>query len=67
MGGGEVFPIHLANSLRRAGHVVSMFALDLTDINQGLLATLAPGIAIYSKKDILEVGSTAFSPTPAFP
>ena len=60
IGGGEVFPIHLANSLRRAGHVVSMFALDMTDVNQGLLATLAPGIAIYSKKDVLDGGIDRF-------
>ena len=29
LGGGEVFPIQLANSLKRAGHFVSMFVLDI--------------------------------------
>ncbi len=37
-----------------------MFALDMTDINKGLLATLAPGIPIYSRKDVLEVGVDRF-------
>jgi glycosyltransferase involved in cell wall biosynthesis/ubiquinone/menaquinone biosynthesis C-methylase UbiE len=59
-GGGEVFAIQLANSLKRAGHVVSMFALDMTHTNQGMLDALTPGIAIYSKKDISEVGADRF-------
>jgi glycosyltransferase involved in cell wall biosynthesis/SAM-dependent methyltransferase len=60
VGGGEVFPIHLANSLKRSGHIVSMFSLDMIDINKGLLATLAPGIPIYNKDDVLEVGVDRF-------
>ena len=32
-----------------------MVALDMTHVNQGMLATLCPGIAIYSKEDVLKV------------
>jgi len=60
LGGGEVFPINLANELRRQGVVVSMLALDNQGINPGLRQALAPGIAVYDADAVFEAGIGQF-------
>jgi glycosyltransferase involved in cell wall biosynthesis len=60
VGGGEVFPINLANALHDRGHTVSMMALDMTEINAGMLAYLNPGIAIYDSRYVEEMGVDEF-------
>ena len=47
-GGGELFPIHLANALRRAGVTVSMLQLMSEEDKPEVRAMLDPGIAVYS-------------------
>ena len=46
-GGGEVFPIHLANALRAQGHLVSMLALDMSEVNREMYDTLDSSIPVY--------------------
>lgn len=46
-GGGELFPIVLANELHQIGHTVSMVALDLNIINQDMAKKLHPNIPVY--------------------
>ena len=46
-GGGELFPIVLANELYQIGHTVSMVALDLNIINQDMAKKLHPNIPVY--------------------
>lgn len=46
-GGGELFPINLANALLEAGYFVSMVAIDLTSINQDMQARLDRRIPVY--------------------
>jgi glycosyltransferase involved in cell wall biosynthesis len=60
VGGGEVFPINLANALHGRGHTVSMMALDKTEINPGMLASLNPGIAVYDSRCVEEMGVDEF-------
>ena len=47
-GGGELFPIVLANELHQMGHTVSMVALDLNTVNPDMAQKLHPNIPIYS-------------------
>ena len=60
LGGGEVFPINLANELRRQGVRVSMLALDNQGANAGMRASLAPGIAVYDADAVFEMGIGRF-------
>ena len=60
LGGGEVFPIALANELRRQGVVVSMLALDNQAINAGMRQALEPGIAVYDADAVFEAGIGEF-------
>jgi glycosyltransferase involved in cell wall biosynthesis/SAM-dependent methyltransferase len=60
VGGGEVFPINLANALHDRGHTVSMLALDMSQVNAGMLASLNPGIAVYDSRHLEEVGIDEF-------
>lgn len=59
-GGGEVFPINLANALYEQGHLVSMLALDMTDVNEEMSAALNPGIAVYDCAWVAEYGADRF-------
>lgn len=59
-GGGEVFPIHLANALHARGHLVSVMALDVADANPEMLAALDPGIPVYDSDYVWEVGVDRF-------
>ncbi|MCP5091731.1 MAG: glycosyltransferase [Gammaproteobacteria bacterium] len=46
-GGGEVFPISLANVLVEAGYLVSLAALNLDDIQPEMFAALDSRVAVY--------------------
>lgn len=52
VGGGELFPIVLANQLKELGYVVSIVALDLHRINMDMFNKLAKGIAVYAASDV---------------
>ena len=60
VGGGEVFPINLANALHDRGYTVSMMALDTATVNEGMLASLNPGIAVYGSGHVEEMGMDEF-------
>jgi glycosyltransferase involved in cell wall biosynthesis len=60
VGGGEVFPINLANALHGHGHTVSMMALDTTKVNAGMLASLNPGIPVYDSRHVETMGPDEF-------
>lgn len=53
VGGGELFPIVLANQLKDLGYLVSMVALDLDNINQDMAQRLQLGIPVYRLADLL--------------
>ncbi|MEM8577477.1 MAG: glycosyltransferase [Pseudomonadota bacterium] len=55
-GGGELFPINLANALHKSGQIVSLLATDMSDINTDMLARLHPGIAIYNAMQMAGAG-----------
>jgi glycosyltransferase involved in cell wall biosynthesis len=59
-GGGEVFPINLANALHDQGHLVSMIALDMSHVIPEMLAALKPGIPVYDAAWVAEVGADRF-------
>ena len=59
-GGGEFFPIHLANALRGEGILVSMMALDLESIEHTMLDMLDPSIPVYSASYVEEMGVDRF-------
>jgi glycosyltransferase involved in cell wall biosynthesis len=60
LGGGEIFPINLANALWEQGHLVSMLALDMKQINAGMLGSLNSGVAVYSADWVEELGVEKF-------
>lgn len=60
LGGGEMFPIHLGNALIDRGHAVSILALDLTEINEDMVAMRDPRIAVYEAAEIPAGGTRAF-------
>ncbi|WP_157014691.1 glycosyltransferase [Mesorhizobium xinjiangense] len=59
-GGGEVFPINLANELYAKGHQVSMLALDMSHVNRDMLESLNPAIAVYDASWVAEIGADRF-------
>ena len=59
-GGGEFFPIRLANSLHARGMRVSLLALDMGRINSSMLESLATGIPVYDAAYLSEYGVDAF-------
>lgn len=59
-GGGEVFPIALANALRAQGWMVSMLAFDLANANPQMSASLDRSIPVYSAVQVEEMGVDAF-------
>lgn len=59
-GGGEVFPIQLANALHEAGVRVSMLALDMVDVNAHMLASLNAAIPVYEASYVADYGVDAF-------
>ncbi|MGH9380125.1 MAG: glycosyltransferase [Thermoanaerobaculia bacterium] len=60
LGGGEIFPINLANALHDAGHLVSMMAVDMTEVNEGLMDLLSPAIPVYDAAWVAELGADRF-------
>ncbi|RWE73778.1 glycosyltransferase [Mesorhizobium sp.] len=59
-GGGELFPINLANELHSQGHIVSMLALDMSHINQDMLRLLDPAIPVYDADQVVDLGGDTF-------
>lgn len=59
-GGGEVFPIHLANALRAQGHTISMVAFDMSEVNREMLDALDPAIPVYASAWVEEYGADRF-------
>ncbi|MGQ7794591.1 glycosyltransferase [Faunimonas sp. B44] len=59
-GGGELFPINLANALTACGVKVSMLAMDMQSINQDMLSRLAPSIPVYQTIDVVRAGRAAY-------
>lgn len=53
-GGGEMFPIALANALHEQGWVVSMIAFDLSTVNQHMARGLNSSIPVYSCRQVAE-------------
>ncbi|RTL61508.1 MAG: glycosyltransferase [Pseudonocardiaceae bacterium] len=50
-GGGEFFPLNLANALYSAGALVSIFVLDQS-FNADMLQAVEPGIAVYNSNHV---------------
>lgn len=59
-GGGEAFPIALANALHEQGWLVSMIALDLTTVNEQMAHVLNPSVPVYSCHQVAESGVGKF-------
>lgn len=59
-GGGELFPINLANELHSQGHMVSMFVLDANNSNAEMLRALHPDIPVYNARGVQEYGVDRF-------
>ncbi|WP_106409327.1 glycosyltransferase, partial [Teichococcus deserti] len=60
LGGGELFPIYLANQLVREGHTVSVLALQPHDWNAGIRAQLDRRIAVYDAATVRKIGPRPF-------
>ncbi len=56
LGGGEIFPISLANELTKRGYVVSVLVLDYVGELPEIRARLDSRIAIYDKEHLLQTG-----------
>ena len=55
LGGGELFPIHLANALYRAGHSITFFALGYDEPeNPNIRKQLEPGIPVIRRQDFAD-------------
>ena len=59
-GGGEVFPINLANALNASGCLVSILAFDMSNVAKDLLQTLDPAIAVYDAEWVAAIGADEF-------
>lgn len=59
-GGGEIFPINLANALVARGHTVSMLVIQPDKENADVRARLDSRIAIYERQLVDEVGAQKF-------
>lgn len=59
-GGGEVFPINLANALAARGHFVSMLAFNMAEINAAMLGNLDRRVPIFHFGDVHMQGRDAF-------
>ena len=60
LGGGELFPIHLANELVRRGVLVSVLVLEESDADDAVRTQLTPGIPVYTATQARRVGPVAF-------
>lgn len=59
-GGGEIFPIHLANALHELGIIVSLLQVHTTDDQQRVKQLLNPAIPIYNANQVRETGVVNF-------
>lgn len=59
-GGGEFFPIRLANALHAHGMRVSILALDMGRVNKSMLHSVARGIPVYDAAYLSEYGVDQF-------
>lgn len=59
-GGGELFPINLANAFLQAGHLVSMLAVDMQSINADMRARLDRRIPVYHASHMTARGRGPF-------
>ena len=59
-GGGELFPINLANALTQAGRIVSMVAVDMSDINEDMRGRLNSQVPVYHIDHLIEASRGVF-------
>ncbi len=59
-GGAEIFPIHLANTLAERGHNVSILVLESEGENPEIRRLLRPGLPVYERAAVEDVGAAAF-------
>ncbi|MCX5495662.1 glycoside hydrolase family 99-like domain-containing protein [Kaistia dalseonensis] len=59
-GGGEIFPIHLANELSRRGHDVSLLIATTENSNARVRRLVAPGIPIFTQDFVESIGLERF-------
>jgi glycosyltransferase involved in cell wall biosynthesis len=59
-GGGELFPINLANELQRQGNIVSLFVYDMSNINKEMYNLVDKRIAIYDSRFVEAYGVKEF-------
>ncbi|WP_421439827.1 glycosyltransferase [Agrobacterium tumefaciens] len=59
-GGGEIFPIHLANALRRKGVMVSILQMHDVDDHRDVKRMLNPGIPVYTANAVRDMGVDNF-------
>ncbi len=59
-GGGEIFPIHLANALRCKGVMVSILQMHEADDQVDVRRMLNPGIPVYTANAVRDMGIDNF-------
>lgn len=59
-GGGEIFPIHLANALLRRGVTVSILQIHDTDDHPDVRGLLNPSIPVYTANTVRDMGINSF-------
>lgn len=59
-GGGEFFPIHLAGKMLDAGYEVSLFAYNMSDINEEMLNLVDSRISVYDAGSVRHRGVDRF-------
>ena len=60
LGGGEIFPLNLANELVNAGYRVSLLCANLVDVNEEIVARLNPRIPILDGSEAKMKGADVF-------
>lgn len=59
-GGGEFFPINLANTIAARGHAVSLLSANMSEVHEDVLARVRTDIPIYFARDVMRVGAQTF-------
>ncbi|MEO7385007.1 MAG: glycosyltransferase, partial [Novosphingobium sp.] len=59
-GGGEIFPIHLANALRAIGTTVSVLQMSDLEDHADVRAMLDPSIPVYGANVVRDMGGNRF-------
>ncbi|MGZ8915241.1 MAG: glycosyltransferase [Methylobacter sp.] len=60
LGGGEIFPIYLANELVKRGYIISFLTLDAKSSELRIRHQLDPRIAVYEAHFVQEIGVDRF-------